>query len=98
MLLPASDPGRSHSRRNGAEPPALHYGSAHGTAPGDFHMADPWRSSAFDQGLACLEWPWCRKGFPFSVSWGASADLLKALEFSSKTGLRSAIKVMNWLR
>lgn len=98
MLLPGSDPGRSHWRGSGAEPAALHHGSAPGAAPGDFHMADPGRGSAFDQGLACLEWPWRRKGLPFSVSQGANVDLLKALEFSSKTGLRSAIKVMNWLR
>lgn len=34
VLLLASDPGRSQSERNGAEPTKLHYGSANGTAPG----------------------------------------------------------------
>lgn len=36
MLLLASDPGRSQSERNGAEPTKLHYGSANGAAPGMF--------------------------------------------------------------
>lgn len=67
MPLLASDPGRSHSHRNGAEPATLHYGSAHGTAPGDFHMADLKKSSVFDQGLVFLEQQRYRKGFPFSV-------------------------------
>lgn len=55
MLLLASDPGRSQSERNGAESTKLHYGSANGTAPGDVHMADLKKSSAFDQGLVFLE-------------------------------------------
>lgn len=55
MLLLASDPGRSQSERNGAEPTKLHYGSANGTAPGDVHTADLKKSSAFDQGLVFLE-------------------------------------------
>lgn len=67
MLLLASDPGRSQSERNGAESTKLHYGSANGTAPGDVHMADLKKSSAFDQGLVVLEQQWYRKGFPFSV-------------------------------
>lgn len=67
MLLLGSDPGRSQSERNGAEPTKLHYGSANGTAPGDVHMADLKESSAFDQGLVCLELQRYRKGFPFSV-------------------------------
>lgn len=81
MLLLASDPGRSQSERNGAESTKLHYGSANGTAPGDVHMADLKKSSAFDQGLVFLEQQWYRKGFHFLCHKVPMLILLKPQSF-----------------